>query len=110
MRLNYEIIGKKIKKIRLENDLTQAELAEKCNLAVSYISCIESGKKKASLESLVKLGKILDVTVNTFLIGNTKNDHNEYESELIQIFRAFNSNQKQMLFEIALLIKKIFEM
>jgi len=108
MILDKKIIGKRIKKIRQENDLTQAELAEKCNLDVSYISRIESGKKSAGLISLVKLGKSLDVTVDAFLIGNFQNVPGEYESDLIHIFRNFNSNQKQMLFETALLIKKIF--
>ena len=110
MDLNYEIIGKRIKEIRLEKFLTQEELAEMCNLSTSYISCIETAKKIPSMKSLEKLGKSLDVTVKSFLVGNQKNDPSEYESDLIQIFRNFDSNQKQMLFETALLIKKFFEM
>jgi len=103
MDLNYEIIGRRIKEIRLEKSLTQEELAEMCNLTASSISYIESGKKKASLKSLVKLGNIFGVTVDTFLIGNQKNDYN---SDLIRIFEDFNNNQKQMIFEIVLLMKK----
>lgn len=106
MILDKKIIGKQIKKIRLENDFTQAELAEMCNLSTSYISCIETGKKRPGLKSLEKLGKSLHVKVEAFWVGNLKNAPGECESDLIQIFRDFNSNQKQMLFEIALLIKK----
>lgn len=106
MILDYKIIGKRIKEIRKENNLTQAELAEKCNLAVSYISRIESGKKKASLKSLVKLGNSMGVTVDTFLIGNQKNDFKKYLSNLLRIFEDFDNNQKQMISEIAILRKK----
>jgi transcriptional regulator with XRE-family HTH domain len=106
MILDYQLIGKRIKEIRLENDLTQAELAEKSNLAVSYISRIESGKKNASLKSLVKLGNSLGVTVDTFLLGNQKNDLKKYLSDLIQIFEDFNNNQNQMISEIVMLREK----
>ncbi|MEI8390382.1 MAG: helix-turn-helix transcriptional regulator [bacterium] len=106
MILDKKIIGKRVKKIRLEKGLTQAELAEMCNLSTSYISCIETGKKRPSLKSLEKLGKSLHVKVESFWVVNLKNAHRECESDLIQICRDFNSNQKQMLFEIALIIKK----
>ncbi|MEI8390513.1 MAG: helix-turn-helix transcriptional regulator [bacterium] len=107
MILDKKIIGKRIKKIRHENGLTQSELAEMCNLSTSYISCIETGKKRPSLKSLEKFGKSLHVKVESFWVVNLENVPRECESNLIQIFRDFNSNQKQMLFEIALLIKKI---
>jgi len=68
MDLNYEVIGKRIKELRQKKHLTQEKLAEMCNLSASYISYIESAKKKrASLESLVKLANNLGVTVDTFL-------------------------------------------
>ena len=50
MGLNFKILGKRIKELRLLNGFSQEKLAEMCNLSVSYISRIESAKKKASLE------------------------------------------------------------
>ncbi|MDD3013663.1 MAG: helix-turn-helix transcriptional regulator [Candidatus Gastranaerophilales bacterium] len=108
MDLNYEIIGKKIKEIRQQKHLTQEKLAEMCNLSASYISYIESAKKKkASLESLVKLANNLGVTVDTFLNEYQKNDTNEYESALMRLFENCNSNEKRMIFKIAVSIKEI---
>ena len=106
MVLNYKIIGTRIKEIRLKKCLTQEKLAEMCNLSVSYISWIESAKKKASLESLVKLGNILGVTVDTFLNGHQINDTKEYKSDLIRIIEDCSSYDKRLIFELATVIKK----
>ena len=41
MIINYKQIGLKTKEYRLKQNLTQEELAEKCNLSTVYISNIE---------------------------------------------------------------------
>lgn len=95
MDLNYEIIGRRIKEIRQHKRLTQEKLAEMCNLSASYISYIESAKKKrASLESLVKIANNLGVTVDTFLNEYQKYDTNKYESALIQPGRLYVKSQE----------------
>ena len=105
MDLDYKIIGKRIKEIRKKKRLTQEKLAEMCNLSASYISYIESAKnKKPSLESLVKLGKSLDVTVDTFL---NEYQNNEYESALMRLLKDCNSSEKQKIFRIAASMKEI---
>ncbi|EKE02051.1 MAG: putative transcriptional regulator [uncultured bacterium] len=110
MSLNYKIIGKRIKEIRLGKSLSQEKLAEMCNLSVSYISYIESAKKKASLESLVRLGNVLGVTLDTFLNGHQKNDSVEYKSDLIRIVEDCNSYEKRVIFEVALSMKEILRL
>jgi transcriptional regulator with XRE-family HTH domain len=47
-------IGKRIKKIRLQHNLTQKTLAEDTGLSVSTISLIELGKS-TTLESLIRI-------------------------------------------------------
>ncbi|OGI00676.1 MAG: hypothetical protein A2Y25_10440 [Candidatus Melainabacteria bacterium GWF2_37_15] len=109
MDLDYKIIGERIKKLRQENGFTQAELAERCNLSVSYISYIESAKdKKASLESLVKLADNLGVTVNTFLVGFQKNEDKEYKLNLMRLMeKFFDNNEKRMILKIVTLMNEI---
>jgi transcriptional regulator with XRE-family HTH domain len=51
----YAVVGGKIQKLRELHSLTQQELAEKSNLSVPFVSQIETGKKKASLETYSKL-------------------------------------------------------
>jgi transcriptional regulator with XRE-family HTH domain len=47
-------IGKKLKKIRLQHNLTQKELSEEVGLSVSTISLIEQGKS-TTIESLIRI-------------------------------------------------------
>lgn len=106
MSLNFEIIGKRIKEIRLEKCLSQEKLAEMCNISVPHISRIESGKKHPSLECLVKLGDILGVTVNTFLYRIQKNDFAGYKSELLEILKDCDNYEKNVLLDITKAAKK----
>jgi len=106
MILDYEIIGKRIQKIRRGKRLTQAKLAEMCNLSVSYISYIESSGRDVSLESLVKLANNLGVTVDTFLRGYQKHDVITYEAGVTSLFEDCSCYERQIIYEIAMATKK----
>jgi transcriptional regulator with XRE-family HTH domain len=47
-------IGKRLKKIRLQHNLTQKELSEEVGLSVTTISLIEQGKS-TTVESLIRI-------------------------------------------------------
>ena len=53
--VNHRQIGYRIKEVREQNHLSQAQLAEITDLSVSYISHIENAKRKASLESIIRI-------------------------------------------------------
>lgn len=65
-------IGLRIKALRLENGLTQAELATRCELSKGFISQVESGTTVPSLETLSQLLEILGSSFNDFF--NTTED------------------------------------
>ncbi len=65
--MTYEEIGQRIKKRRLEMDITARELARRTDLSASFISQLERGKTKVSLESLRTIAEQLDVSFLTFL-------------------------------------------
>ena len=56
------IIGDRIKKHRNRLGLTQEELAEKCGLHHTYIGQLERGEKNATLESIEKVVRGLDIS------------------------------------------------
>ncbi|MCX7747318.1 MAG: helix-turn-helix domain-containing protein [Clostridia bacterium] len=60
-----------IKKLRVEKDLTQDELAKVLNVKRSTVSGYESGRNEPSYEILQKLSDYFDVTVD-FLLGKTE--------------------------------------
>ena len=61
MALDYSIIGSRIRKARLEKNITQEELAEKIDVSVAFISRIERGTSHVNLKRLSQLCNILDI-------------------------------------------------
>ncbi|ADK16708.1 helix-turn-helix domain-containing protein [Clostridium ljungdahlii] len=62
------MLGDKIKDLRKLKKITQQKLAKSIGLSQSSIGMIESNKQGASNETLVKLAKLFDVTVD-YLLG-----------------------------------------
>jgi transcriptional regulator with XRE-family HTH domain len=54
-------LGIALKKIRLKKKLTQEELSLQADLARAYVSELEFGKKTASIETVFKLSKALNI-------------------------------------------------
>ena len=106
MILDYRIIGNRIQELRLKKGLTQENLAEMCNLSVSYISYIESAKREASLEVLVDIGNTLGVTVNNFLKGYQRYDIVSCRDDLTSLLDDCNNFERQMIYDIVKATKK----
>ena len=66
MTINYQRIGKKIRELRIKRKLSQETLAELCNVSSSYISYIETGKKRLSFATLEKLSKYLNFDIDIY--------------------------------------------
>ena len=81
MVIDYKRIGKRIRHVRKKNGLSQADLADATGLSFQYISQIETGKKHASLESVVRIAIELNVTVD-FLLNGFDSVHCNYEGEI----------------------------
>lgn len=56
-------IGKNIKAIREERNISQAELAARCNYEKSNMSRIESGKTNLTIGTLLNIAESLDTTI-----------------------------------------------
>ena len=63
-----ETIGKRIKKLRIKNKITQKQLADGLNVSKSTISYYEKGMRNISIDILVEIADFFDVDINV-LIG-----------------------------------------
>ncbi len=61
--LNWIKLGEKIKKAREKKGLLQSDIAKLLDVSPSLICQLECGKKKMSLDNLIKLGKILGIDI-----------------------------------------------
>ncbi|AFL98583.1 putative transcriptional regulator [Desulfitobacterium dehalogenans ATCC 51507] len=64
MELNPKRLGGAIKNARLENNLTQEELAERVDIATVHMKQLEAGSRKPSVDVLYKLARFLNFSVD----------------------------------------------
>ncbi len=85
-------VGKKIKELRTNNNLTLNDLSIKSGLSIGYLSQLERGLTTIAIDTLNNLGQILGVELSYFLEKPKQNKNiiiRSYEKEVFQI----DSNQ-----------------
>ena len=95
--MNFSI---RLRELRTDSDMSQNELAQKLNLKTSAVSKYERGLTQPSIDTLITLAQIFNVTVD-YLIANS-NIKNPYSSEkitpteasLIENFRKLSYEDK----------------
>lgn len=107
MSVNFKFIGMRIKEVREQRGMTQAELAERAELSSQYLSQVETAKKQVSLKALVHIANALEINIDSLLRGNQVGDKQEYQNELIELLKDCSAFEKRVIFEQARAIKKI---
>lgn len=102
MTINYKQLGKKIKNFRLEKRLSQEKLAELCDLSTSYISYIETGKRKINFAQLEKIAQILELTIDV----NSMHRDLKYD---FSIFNNYPDKERKILYNILIAVKAELE-
>ena len=59
--------SERLKELRLENDLKQAELAKEVNISLSVISMYENGLRKPGMDAIIALSNYFKVTTDYIL-------------------------------------------
>ncbi|MCL2876677.1 MAG: helix-turn-helix domain-containing protein [Betaproteobacteria bacterium] len=67
---DHNLIAQRIKDGRKMKRMTQEKLAEHTKISVRFMSYIETGKKKASLKSLCKIARVLDIAPRFLIFGD----------------------------------------
>lgn len=99
---DFKLIGIKIRERRSDKNMTQEMLAEKSDLSVSYISNVETGKKKISLTAILKICAALDISLNALLFGNQDYvTEDTLTSDFDKLLKDCNRFEKQLIFEAA---------
>ena len=62
-----EVLAKEIVALRTEKGLSKNQTATRAGLAVSFVSDLESGKRRASVETLVKLAWAFETSASVIL-------------------------------------------
>jgi transcriptional regulator with XRE-family HTH domain len=96
---DFILLGCKIKEIRTNQKLTQEALANLVNLSPHFLSQIEGGKRKASLDTVFNLAKSLNVPVSYFF--EESSDSKKINSNTIEsIMAKLKPHEKDLMINI----------
>jgi len=85
------MIGERIKKLRLQHGMSLTELAERADIAKSYISSIERNiQSNPSIQVLEKIAAVFNTTAENLLSGSS--DPVEADNEWMQILKEAMSS------------------
>lgn len=100
-----------IKEIRVRRNLTQAEVANALGVSSVVYCRYETGARQPSIDTLIQMANIFDVTVD-FLLGRQDIEDStlsDYERQLLMASRKADERAKQdalnMLLSHAVIIK-----
>lgn len=100
-------IGKRIKALREDMDLSQKELAAKTDMTEATLSRYENDLREPKVSAIIRLAKALNTT-SDFLLGLSDNPYgkeshplNSAEIKLIKLFATLSSVNKLRLIERA---------
>jgi transcriptional regulator with XRE-family HTH domain len=106
MYIDYNAIGQRIKKVRKQKRFTQEKLAEILEISTVYISQVENGKTKLSLEMLVRIANLLDIDPGYFLTGVSYQMPDYLKSDMILLLQECPPERRQLIMGVAKLIAK----
>ena len=73
--INYVALGGRIRAARKQHGLSQEKLGEICQISTAHVGHIERGTRIPSLETLYKISKELNVSMD-YLFFDSQNDMN----------------------------------
>ena len=112
MDLNTSI-GLKIAKLRKEHSMTQEQLAEKLDISIKHCSSVERGWSSLSLEKLIDVSNLFDVSLDYLIKGNSaSNDSIKHiwanlPQSITAIMTSENEEEIQLLTEYLQLYSKL---
>lgn len=107
MYIDYTAIGARIRENRQHRSMSQERLAELANVEPSYISSIEHGHKKPSLETLLKVSNALNLTVNNLLVDVQPVDSSAPVRELELLLDGCDQSERIIIIQAASALKTI---
>ena len=103
----YRQLGKSIREIREKIGVTQEKLAFKAKISPSFLSHVERGTKKASLETMKRIADALGVPVQNLFyppkepVAYLKSDHDLFTRRLEGLVRDKGDNFRKLLWKVA---------
>ncbi len=100
------IIGSKIKQVRLSKKYTQDYVSENINISIDLLRNIENGRNIGSLTTLLNLCNFLEISPNYLFKELLTFKEDTLDSNLITYINALSQKDKEILKDIIIHIDK----
>ena len=106
MNIDFSNIGKRIQVTRMENNISQKEMADFLGISLNYISKLENGKTKIELKTFLKICDFLNISIYDVL--NEKSDHiiRYMDKELYELIIKCNIEKQRFIYNMVKLLIK----
>lgn len=101
MALDFVIVGQRLKKARIEKNMTQENLAEKIDVSVAFLSRIERGISHINLKRLSQICSILDISEGYILNGASSSSEQYLISEFNELLKKCPAEKQKLIYKIA---------
>lgn len=98
--MDYEAIGRRVRKMRHLRKMTQEKLAEYANISTVYVSHIETGTAKPSLPVVVAIADALDVRVDALLYDMPRQGASIAVDEIAAVLNSCTAAQARIIADI----------
>ena len=96
MQVDYKLIGARIKEQRKAKGYTQENLAEKLEVSVGYISQVERGITRISLDLLAEISTVLECDIAALVTGSALNGEIYMRDEIGELYSQLNHREKRL--------------
>lgn len=87
-------VGAKIRQLRKDRNVTQAELAQKIGVQQSDLCRMENGEYKVSLETLFNILSIFEINIAEFFKDEKRAGLSNDECEILKLFNSLDEKSK----------------
>lgn len=98
--MNYESIGKNIRKYRSDKKMRQEDLAELTGLSTTYVGMVERGEKIPSLETFLSILNALNVSADMVLYEVLSTGYDIKVSLLNEKLESLSAKDKTLVYNV----------
>jgi len=105
--MDYKELGRRIREKRNFLGYSQEQLAELSEIDPSYLSNLENGHRKMSIEVLTRIAKSLESSIDYLLFGEHKTEKIKKEAQFFEIKSILENVDANFLEEYIAYIKTL---
>lgn len=105
--VDYKLIGQRIKAARERSGQTQEAVSEKADITVVYLSKIENGKVRPTLDTLNAICTVIACDLGSLFINSTSESSDYQNEKVIQLFRSCSPSVKPIALDLLESLSKL---